>query len=146
MGVRRVAGLAAAAAAGLALIVALVFSVQALMFQFSTAEAVGEIVAVDPVVDGSGRPRLDRHVVVVEYPDRNGQFRRFDQEVEGEAPAKGAEIDVRYRMGPPVEARVANAWWLWRPASVAGAIALMLALVAEECLRTRRRLRAPVWE
>lgn len=138
-GVRRAFGLAAAAGAGLALIVALVFSVQALVFQFSTSEAVGEIVAVEPVFDAAGQPRRDRHVVVVEYPDRNGQFRRFDQEVEGSAPEKGEEIAVRYRMGPPVEGRVANAWWQWRPASIAGGVSLVLALIAEEMLRSRPR-------
>lgn len=138
-GVRRTAGLAAVVGAGLALIVALVFSVEALVFQFTTAEAVGEIVAVQPVTHPSGHVRADRHVVVVEYPDRNGQFRRFDQEVDGKAPVKGEEIAVRYRMGPPVQARVANAWWLWRPASIAGAVALVLGLVAEEALRNRRQ-------
>lgn len=138
-GVRRALGFATAAGAALAAIVALVFSVQALVFQLSTAEAVGEIVAVAPVFDAAGEPRVDRQVVVVEYPDRNGQFRRFDQEVEGGPPEKGAEIVVRYRMGPPVEARVENGWWLWRPASIAGGVALLLALAAEEGLRNRRR-------
>lgn len=139
-GARRTAGRTVGLGAALALLVGLVLSIQAAVFHFSTAEAVGEVVAVEAVRDAAGEVREDRHAVVVEYPDRNGQFRRFDQEVEGTAPEKGAEIGVRYRMGPPVEARIANAWWLWRPASVAGAIALILGLAAEELLRQRRRV------
>ncbi|WP_432558654.1 DUF3592 domain-containing protein [Granulicoccus sp. GXG6511] len=138
-GVRRLLGLGAAAGAGLALIVALVLSVQALMFEFTTAEAIGEVVAVQPVPAGTDQSRRDRHGVTVEYPDRNGQFRRFDDVVGGTAPEKGGEITVRYRMGPPVEARVENRWWLWRPATIAGGVGLVLALFAEEWLRNRRR-------
>ncbi|MDO5682001.1 MAG: hypothetical protein Q4G46_04135 [Propionibacteriaceae bacterium] len=143
-GVRRLIGLVAAGAALVALIVTLVLAAQALYFQVTSAEAVGEVVAVHPVVDDEGTPRADRTAVVVEYPDRNGQFRRFDEQVTGNAPVKGAEVAVHYRMGPPVVARMANPWWLWRPASISSALFLGLALVAEEALRLRRRPVRPV--
>lgn len=141
--VRRFAGLIALAGAGLALVIGLVFAIQSLMFQVSAAEAAGEVVAVQPVLDAAGRPQIDRHLVVVEFPDRNGQSRRFDAEVEGQAPEKGAEVPVRYRMGPPVDARLANYWLLWRPATIAGAGALGLGLVAEELLRRRPARTSP---
>jgi len=141
-GVRRLGGLVAAATAAVAVVVSVVFAVQALAFQWTTAEAVGEVVAVHPVPDDAGAPQPDKHVVVVEYPDRNGQFRRFDQQITGTAPEKNAELFVRYRMGPPVEARLANLWWLWRPATIASGGALIAAMAAEEALRNRRRLSA----
>lgn len=143
-GIRRLAGLLLAALATAALAVALVFAVLNLTFQLTTSEAVGEVVAVNPVPEHA-RTIAATHEVVVEYPDRNGQFRRFDELVRGVAPTKGDDITVRYRMGPPVEARVANYWWIWRPATIAGAVALVLALGAEELLRNRRRLVPANW-
>lgn len=139
-GFRRLAGLVAAALAAIALLVGIVFASMNLAFQLTATEAVGEVVAVTPVRTEAGEPRPGEHVLTVEYPDRNGQFRRFDERVRGEAPAKNDEIAVHYRMGPPVEARIANYWWIWRSATLAGSVALGLGLVAEELLRNRRRL------
>ncbi|MDO5501244.1 MAG: DUF3592 domain-containing protein [Propionibacteriaceae bacterium] len=141
-GPRRTIGWALAVLAGAAFLVAIVLAVINGVLLVATAEAVGEVVAVEPVTDAAGQPRSERHRLVVEYPDRNGQFRRFDEQTRGVAPAKGDEVPVRYRMGPPVEARVANPWWIWRPATFAGATALGLGLVAEELLRNRRRFAA----
>lgn len=137
-GFRRLAGLVLAALATVAMAVALVLAGFNLTFQLTTSEAVGEVVAVSTVPEQAG-VIAPTHEVVVEYPDRNGQSRRFDELVRGVAPTKGDEVPVRYRMGPPVEARVANYWWIWRPATTAGAVALALALGAEELLRNRRR-------
>ena len=138
--VRRVVGVASVGGALLAALVAVVFSVQALVFQISTAEAVGEVVAVEPAHTEVGDIQEGRHHVVVEFPDRNGQFRRFDELLSWPVPVKGAQIDVRYRMGPPVDARVWNVWRLWQPATLAGGVALGLGLVGEELLRSRRRI------
>lgn len=142
-GPRRVIGLGAAALALAALLAALGFSVANLVFQFSTIEAVGEVVAIRPGQDEAGQARPDRHTVVVEYADRNGQVRRFDETISGEAPGRGDELAVRYSARPPVEARIANYWWIWREATVAGAAALLLGLGAEEALRVRSRTGVP---
>ncbi|WP_425308108.1 DUF3592 domain-containing protein [Ammonicoccus fulvus] len=142
-GPRRVIGLGAAALALAALLTALGFSVANLVFQFSTIEAVGEVVAVRPGQDEAGQARPDRHAVVIEYADRNGQVRRFDETVAGDAPRRGDELAVRYSARPPVQARIANYWWIWREATLAGAIALVLGLGAEEALRVRSRTAAP---
>lgn len=134
-----------AAAATTGLLISLVLASMSLVFLATTVEAVGVVVAVRPDSGATaGQPvRAVRPLLVVEYPDRNGQFRRFDEKVRGEAPAKGAEIAVRYRMGPPVEARIANYWTIWEPATIAGAVGLGLGLVAEELLRNRRRFAEP---
>lgn len=142
-GPRRVVGLGAAALALAALLAALGFSVANLVFQVTTIEAVGEVVAVQPGQDEGGQPQPDRHALVIEYADRNGQVRRFDETVSGEAPRRGDELVVRYSSRPPVEARIANYWWIWREATVAGAAALLLGLGAEEALRVRSRTGVP---
>lgn len=138
-GPRRVVGLGAAVLALAALLLALGFSVANLVFQFTTIEAVGEVVAIQPAQAGAGQAQPDRHAVVIEYADRNGQVRRFDEVVSGDAPRRGDELAVRYSARPPVEARIANYWWIWRDATIAGAIALGLGLCAEEALRVRTR-------
>lgn len=142
-GPRRVIGLAAAALALGALLAALGFSVANLTAQLGSIEAVGEVVATQPEIDAAGRPNSDRpssdrQVVVIEYADRNGQVRRFDEAVSGSALHRGDELTVRYSAKPPVEAWIANYWWIWREATVAGAAALGCGLIAEEALRTRR--------
>lgn len=140
-GPRRLIGRITAALAGAAVLVALVLSVGNAMFWNQTLTATGEVVAVDPAVDGQGSHIAGSWMVVIEYPDRNGQFRRFDEVVGGDPPESGDEIAVRYRPTPPIEARIDNPWWIWRDVTIWGGIAIGLGVVAEELLRNRRRLK-----
>jgi hypothetical protein len=140
-GPRRVIGLLAALGAVLALIVALAFATSNLAFLLTTQGGIGEIVAVDPVLGEDGAPVEGHYRLEVEFPDRNGQFRRFNEEIgEVETPEAGDEIAVRYRPHPPVDARIDQPWWIWRSATIAGGVALGLGVVTEELLRNRRRL------
>lgn len=140
-GPRRVIGLLAAAGAAIALLVALVLATGNLVFLVTTQGVIGEMVAVDPVIAADGVPVEGRYHVVVEFPDRHGQFRRFDEEIRAlEVPEQGDEVAVRYRPQPPVEARIDQPWWIWRDATIGGGVALALGVLAEELLRNRRRL------
>lgn len=139
-GPRRVLGLLTGALAVVVLLVALVVSAGNLMFWASTQSVIGEVVAVETVQDADGVPVQGRWRVVVEYPDRNGQFRRFDEEVRAvEVLEQGDEVAVRYRPRPPIEARIDNQWWIWRDATILGGVSLGLGVLAEELLRSRRR-------
>jgi hypothetical protein len=139
-GARRMLGLLTAALAAVALLGALAYSVGNLLFLASTQSVIGEVVAVAEVRRDDGVPVEGRWRVVVEFPDRNGQFRRFEEEVRPiEAPRNGDEVAVLYQPQPPIEARINNPWWLWRDAAIWGGIALGLGVVAEELLRNRRR-------
>lgn len=140
-GPKRVVGLLAAAGAVLALVVALTFAAGNLAFLLTTQGVIGEVVAVDPVTGQDGVPVEGQYRLEVEFPDRNGQFRRFDEDIRAlETPEVGDEIAVRYRPQPPIEARIDQPWWIWRDATIAGGVALGLGVVAEELLRNRRRL------
>ena len=135
------AGQVAAAGAVIALMVALAYAVGNLVFYLTTQDVIGEVIAVEPVKDRDGRPIPDSYLVEAEFPDRNGQFRRFDEEIHAfEVPEEGDEIPIRYRPRPPVQARVDQPWWIWRDATIVGGVALGLGVVAEELLRNRRRL------
>lgn len=141
-GPRRLIGRIIAALAGVAVVVGLVLSVGNTTFMSQTLAATGEIVAADPALNDQGTAIEDRWVVVIEYPDRNGQFRRFDEVIRSDPPPeRGDEIAVRYRPSPPIEARIDNPWGLWRDVTLCGGIAIGLGVVAEELLRNRRRLR-----
>lgn len=140
-GPRRVIGLLAAAGAVAALVVMLVLATGNLVFLMATQGVIGEIVAVDRVIGAEGVPVEGHYRLEVEFPDRNGQFRRFDEDIGAlETPTVGDEIAVRYRPQPPIEARIDQPWWIWRDATIAGGVALGLGVVAEELLRNRRRL------
>lgn len=140
-GPRRVIGLLAAASAVIALLVALTFATANLGFLVTTQGVIGEVVAVDPVTSQDGVPVEGQYRIEVEFPDRNGQFRRFDEDIRALAtPKVGDEIAVRYRPQPPIDARIDQPWWIWRDATIAGGVALGLGVIAEELLRNRRRL------
>ena len=116
------------------------FAVNNLIFQFTAREAAGEVVALETARTPDGQVRVPvEYQAVIEFPDFNGQFRRFtDGSTTGEPPAIGSDVMVLYNPNRPSEAKMANYLLIWRAAINAGVGALAAGILAEELLRGSR--------
>lgn len=137
---RRIAGLTAAALAVAMFAVGIYFTVNVLGFLMGSVGATGEVVAVETGRTPEGR---EQTMVVVEYPDRNGQFRRVTAESPSELPPEvGTDLGVLYDPQRPSEAVINDPSQLWRGVVASGSIAVVLGILAEELLRGSRRVNA----
>ncbi|WP_026926553.1 DUF3592 domain-containing protein [Granulicoccus phenolivorans] len=137
---RRVAGLIAGVLAVAMFGVGIVFTVNVLGFLIGSVGATGEVVAVETVRTPDGR---EQPQVVVEYPDRNGLFRRVTAESPSEPPPEvGTDLGVLYDPDRPSEAVINDPSQLWRGVVASGSLAFVLGVLAEELLRGSRRVGA----
>lgn len=137
---RRTAGFLFAAVAIACVLIAGFFSVNNLIFQLTANQAAGQVVALETARTPEGQVRVPvEYQAVIEFPDRNGQFRRFtDGSTTGEPPAIGSDVTVLYNPKKPSQAKMANYLLIWRAAINAGVGALIAGILAEELLRGSR--------
>lgn len=115
-------------------------------FVATAGRASGEVIGHEPDLDPkTGQPRPGVHLKV-EFPDRNGQFRRFTERavVTGsDITGVGGEVSVIYDKKRPANARVLDYLGLFGYAAHLGIASLIAGVAAEELLRggTGRRAR-----
>lgn len=137
---RRRIGWACAAVAAVLAAVAIGLAVSTLVYSMRSGEANGEVIALEEVRDEAGQVKAPaEYRLVIEYPDHNGQFRRFTEATTTtEPPAIGSEVKVLFDRRRPANARLEDLELLYHPAVVAGAWALGIGVVAEGLVRGAR--------
>lgn len=138
-GVRRVVGSVIAISAVLLMLVTLFLTISNVVLQLTSLKTTGEVVALETVRGSDGQVRVPvQYQTVIEFPDNNGQFRRFiDVASTGSPPAIGEDVGVLFNPQNPAEARWADYSLIWRGAVAFGVAALVFGIVAEELLRRR---------
>lgn len=133
-----VAGLAIALGA-----VAVGLAASMAVWTLRAGEATGEVVALDAVRGPSGEVRVPaEYRAVIEFPDHNGQFRRFDDpSTTRNPPPIGSEVKVLFDRRRPAKARIENHLLLYGDAITAGVWSLAIGVAAEELLRGAQRER-----
>lgn len=145
LGLRRRLGWVVAALAMALGAVALGLAASTAVWTLGAGEATGEVVALDAMRDASGEVRVPaEYRAVIEFPDHNGQFRRFDDpSTTRNPPPIGSEVKVLYDRRRPAKARIEDHLLLYGDAITAGVWALGIGVVAEELLRGAQRHRSP---
>ncbi|GAB3713253.1 DUF3592 domain-containing protein [Mariniluteicoccus flavus] len=139
-------GWAVAAIAAVLTAVSLFFAVTTLVFALRSGQATGEVIALETARDAQGQVKVPvEYQAVIEFPDHNGQFRRFtDASTTTTPPAIGSEVKVLFDRKRPSKARMEDMSLMYREALTAGVWALAIGIVAEELVRGARRPRAGV--